>query len=926
VRVKIQDQPFRVLILLLERPGEILTREELRQKLWPEGTFVDFDGSLNVIFKKLRAALDDDSDNPRFIETVPRRGYRFIAPVSESGTSGEPTPAVAPIPPGTQNDAGIIAEGHSTRKRAFHLIYMSSAVMLLLAIGLGWLGWHRGRGKTPALSSQITAPIPVRESIAVLGFRSVTGRGDDAWLAPAFSEMLSTELAGSEKLRLVSGEEVANLRLSSPWSQTDTLDQQSTARIGTALNSDFLVLGSYTTVGRPDRRQLRVDVRLQQARTGEILAEIADIGDTQDLFHIISRVGGKLRDRLGIPRLDEPEEASVLAALPSDREAARFYALGLAKLRQFDFLAAKDMLEQSSKADPKFSLGHAMLAQAWSRLGYEQKRKQEAKKALDLSAALPRAYRMLVEGNYYESLADHENAASVYHALFVLFPDSVEYGLQLASAQAAAGHGSQALETLAQLRRLPPPSSGDPLIDLAEARITSNVPSQLTLIRNATAKAESQGRKLVYAQARREECLALMYSDHPEPATAACADAYEIFLAAGNRLGAADAMRLLGDRHGEQGHLEQAIATYQRALAILQELGEHEKTGAVLNNMGINFQKEGQLDRAEQMYQQAKHHFEQAGDKNNVGVALENIADVLYLRGNLSSAGKVYAQTLEIESSLDPSDPGYPLYRLADLALAQGQVQEAHRRADQAISAYRLQQGSYQYLTSVMVVLGDVLVAEGDLPGARRQYQEALEMRQKLGEMDLIAESQVSLAKLSLDEGHPEQGEPLVRSAIAEFEKEKSTPDEVGAYVVLSRVLLMQGKLDDARNAVQRASELGRTSSDPALKLPAAIQDARVEMATAAHASQKSSALAGPRLKLRTAAASAKKLGYYQLECEARLALSELELKLNPVSARTQLLTLAAETRSRGFELLARRAEQAASSAGSMVAERKPSQ
>src|SRR5512141_1239540 len=82
LRVKIQDQPFRVLVLLLERPGEIVTREELRQKLWPEGTHVDFDGSLNVILKKLRAAIDDDSDNPRFIETVPRRGYKFIAPVA----------------------------------------------------------------------------------------------------------------------------------------------------------------------------------------------------------------------------------------------------------------------------------------------------------------------------------------------------------------------------------------------------------------------------------------------------------------------------------------------------------------------------------------------------------------------------------------------------------------------------------------------------------------------------------------------------------------------------------------------------------------------------------------------------------------------------------------------------------------------------
>src|SRR5437764_2753109 len=82
LRVKVQDQPFRMLLVLLERPGEIVSREELRQRLWSEGTYVDFDGSLNVILKKLRAAIDDDSENPRFIETVPRRGYKVIAPVS----------------------------------------------------------------------------------------------------------------------------------------------------------------------------------------------------------------------------------------------------------------------------------------------------------------------------------------------------------------------------------------------------------------------------------------------------------------------------------------------------------------------------------------------------------------------------------------------------------------------------------------------------------------------------------------------------------------------------------------------------------------------------------------------------------------------------------------------------------------------------
>src|ERR1700726_3135548 len=80
-RLKLQDQPFRILTILLQRPGEIITREELRQALWQEGTHVNFDGSLNAALKKLRFCLQDDAENPRFIETVPRQGYRFLAPV-----------------------------------------------------------------------------------------------------------------------------------------------------------------------------------------------------------------------------------------------------------------------------------------------------------------------------------------------------------------------------------------------------------------------------------------------------------------------------------------------------------------------------------------------------------------------------------------------------------------------------------------------------------------------------------------------------------------------------------------------------------------------------------------------------------------------------------------------------------------------------
>src|ERR1700690_1209046 len=741
LRVRLQDQPFRVLILLLERPGGVITREELPQQLWPEGTHVDFDGSLNVILKKLRAALDDDSDNPRFIETVPRRGYRFIAPVTvDSSTVTSPTSANGVVLGGVaelSKDRGTTASDMLRGPRPLHLIviYVVSAVALLAVFGLGWYV-RRDSVRMRTLSVQRTAAnVPVRKSVAVLGFHNLSGNVDDGWLATAFSEMLSTELAAGEKLRLVSGEEVANLRLSSPWSQTDTLGQETTARIGAALNSDVLVLGSYTSIGKPERRQLRVDVRLQDAKTGEILSEVAEIGSSQDFFHLISRIGAKFRDRLGVPSVAEIDEPSVLASLPSNPEALRFYTLGLAKLRDYDALAAKDLLEQAIKADPKAPLAHATLARSWEQLGYEQRRKQEAKQALDLSAHLPRVNRMLVEGDYYESLAQHEKAASTYQALFVLFPDSVEYGLQLATAQIAASHGSLALETLAQLRKLSLPASADPRIELTQARIGTNKPAALALIRAALGKATSQGRKLVYAQARRQECLALIYSDHPEQGVPACEDAYKIFLAAGNRLGAADSVGLIGDSQGSGGHFEQAIATYQRALNILQELGEHKKIGAVLNNMAINFTSEGNLDRAEQFYRQAKRHFQEGAAKDDVAIALDNIADILYLRGNLRAAANLYEQTLDLKASLDPSDPGYTMYRLADLELAQGQIAVAHRRAEQAIDALRPAEGGYQYLTGAMLVLGEALESEGDLKGARQQYEQTLEIRQKTGEL-----------------------------------------------------------------------------------------------------------------------------------------------------------------------------------------------
>ncbi|MBV9180794.1 MAG: tetratricopeptide repeat protein [Acidobacteria bacterium] len=755
----------------------------------------------------------------------------------------------------------------------------------------------------------------------MLGFSNVSGREEDAWLSTAFSEMLSTELAGGGKLRLVAGEEVSNLRLSSPWPQTGSLDPATTRRIGRALNSDFLVLGSYTVVGRPDHAQLRLDIRLEDSTTGEILMEGAQIGNRENLLPLVSGIGAKLRNQLGIPQLEEPDQANVLASMPSDREAARLYALGVVKLREFDALAAKDLLQQACRADRKFALCHAMLARAWSQLGYEQRRKEEAKRALDLSLNLSRLDRMQVEGDYYESLPDHDKAASAYRAMFELFPDNIEYGLQLAAAESAAGHNRLASETLAQLRLLPRPASDDPRIDLLDARVAATKdPNRLILIRSAQQKASAQGKKLVYAQARKEECLNLNYSDHPADAPAACQDAYNLYSAAGNRLGAADAIRLLGDYEGARGHLDEAIRNYQRALQILAELGEHYKTGAVLNNMAINFANQGKVAHAEELYRKAKLHFEQVGDQPDTATALGNIADIVFLRGDLSSARKLYQQALDIEASLEHPNLAYFWYRLADLNLVEGRVPEAHQLAQQGVDALRGNQGAYGYLSEALNELGAVLMAEAKLSEAHQQFRSAQELDEKLAAQGLAEESRAELAELALEEGHPKEAESLIRPAIAEFEKQKSDPASASAYTVLSRALLALGRREDARLAVEHAILLGRTSSDPALLFPAAIQQARVEMGAGGTGMN----LAAARVRLLSTMANAKKLGYYQIQCEARLTLGEMEMKVNPAEGRAHLTALAADARQHGFELLARKAELARSRSANLVATSTP--
>jgi DNA-binding winged helix-turn-helix (wHTH) protein/tetratricopeptide (TPR) repeat protein len=919
VRVKIQDQPFRVLILLLERPGEIVTREELRQSLWPVGTFVDFDGSLNVILKKLRAAVDDDPENPRFIETVPRRGYRFVAPVSVEGAKTKPA-----LP----DNAG--QQTHKTENRAIgpiaqrrrwpaYLLYTSAALALAIGIVATWAALHRQGplAKTPNRADSASLPTVMRKSVAVLGFRNISGNVDDAWLATALSEMLSTELASGEKLRLISGEDVVNLRRSAPWSQTDTLDQQTTARIGIALNSDLLVLGSYATIGKRDRGQMRLDVGLQDAQTGEILTEIAEIGGRQDLFRIVSRAGAKLRDRLGVPRLEETDEAMVLASLPANAEAARFYSLGLAKLRAYDYVAARGLFDEATKADPKFPLAYSMLSRADIFLGHDDLAKGEAKKGLDLAGGLPRVQKMEVEASYYHAIADRAKAAEIYRVLFNLFPDSLPYGLQLAKLQLESYQPDAALETIRQLRRLPAPASDDPGLDLREAGIVIRNDSQAAnrLFHSAAEKALAQGKRLIYAKAQQSLCwINLQHLQSPPE----CQEAYETFLAAGNRDEAGSCLQLMAEAQRLTGHGQEAIPLYEQALRTFKEAGDREALGVAQNNLALILENRGEWNRAEQAFRDARQNFQAVNDRANTGAAVSNIADILVLRAHLREAADLYRQAWELAEASRRSRPESAHIQHSSLLLMVGKVKEARQEIEAQINSLRAYGGDPWQLANAFTVLGDVEKAQGETDGARKNYQEAV---QTLKNVNFPAASaQVSLAELSIAENHPDTAEPLIRQAIAGFEKEQSAGDEIGGYTSLSRALLAEGKLAEARDAIDHAFKLSELREFPALDLPLQLLHARVTAAAARPGSLGRNDLNLATQEMRTVLLRSQQLGLYTINCEARLVLGKLQLEGNPALARSQLTALASEARSHGLELFARQAEAAAATPSSAVA------
>ncbi len=389
LRIRVQQQPLKLLEILLEHPGQVITREELRSRVWPDESFGDFDQALNIAIGKVRSALGDSAENPRFIETLPKRGYRFIADVTIVDADArlkrqEPAAGDQPATdPGDKiPDAGL-AVGPNRRVWATRWVI---GVLALVIASLSILSVWRFRSRAPASTG-------IR-SIAVLPLENLSGDASQNYFADGMTDELITDLAQISALRVISRTSVMVYKGA----------RKPLPQIARELNVDAVVEGTVLRSGD----QVRITAQLIEASTDKHIWSQSYEGELRDTLALQNRVAGAIADQIRI-NLTPREQAALKNVKVVNPDAYESYLKGryFWNKRTADGLkVALAYFKQAIDEDPKYAQAYSGLADTYALLGDWQyavmtpkeafpKAKAAAIKALELDSTLGEAHNSL---------------------------------------------------------------------------------------------------------------------------------------------------------------------------------------------------------------------------------------------------------------------------------------------------------------------------------------------------------------------------------------------------------------------------------------------------------------------------------------------------------------------------------------------------
>jgi eukaryotic-like serine/threonine-protein kinase len=797
------------------------------------------------------------------------------------------------------------------RKFAYRHTESLLTAILMVAVAGSLVLWtiHKSRIEKNAEIAASARHVHIRPSAAILGFKNLSARADTAWISTALSEMLTAELAAGEQLRTVPDETVEQTRIDLGLSDAESLPRDSLPQLRRNLGSDFIILGSYLDLGKEKGSELRVNLRVEDLVNGETVAAASESGTEKAINDLGLQLGARLRQQLSLAKLSQLEFEGVRAELPSKPEAMRAYYQGLGKIRAFDPLSARELLSQCIAADPQFPLAHSELARTWSLLGYDANAQQEGKKALDRAGNLSREKHLLVEARFQETSRNWGKAIEAYQTLFNFFPDNLEYGLQLAGAETAAGRGKEALKSLAALDTLGSQTKDNPRISLARSEAAASIgDNQLRrdAAELAAQQAEAEGAKLLVARARDVECRALADLGENDKVTRACEEARQIYEAAGDRIGLAQTLHDMAEVPINQGDFVTAERFYTQALAIARAVGNQKGQAKELLNLGVISVKKGDFTTARRFYGRSFRHYQTAGDKYGLAGVMGNTGIMLRAQGRLQDAMKDFQMTFDLSNEVGHrGSAAQALAAIGDVLMEEGDLGGADKMYTQALAIER-EIGRKTIYASTLTQLGRVRRQQAKTDEAQQAYRESLSLEDSLGNRSDAAETRLALAELDCDSGDPVKAEQLSRAAVEAFRSDAYTNEEIFAQSVLSRALLQQGKTAEASATIAEALKLSQRSQDVMVRIPVTINHAYVMAAEKDFESARITAQGALNL--------ARKLGLTRMQLEASLALGEIEIKgPNPNAGRRELAQTEKNARSQGFELVAYKVGQALS-------------
>jgi TolB-like protein/DNA-binding winged helix-turn-helix (wHTH) protein/Tfp pilus assembly protein PilF len=460
-RIKLQEQPFQILVLLLDYRGGVVSREDLKHRLWPEHTFVDFDHSLNTAIMRLREAIGDSPENPRFIETIPKRGYRFIAPIEEvtaplqeksaqaHGDAFSPHssgPIAVPREPAVVSWAKESATGPNSFNRFINRIgVVAAGAVLLLAVTAYSI--HKVSASR-ANSQRIT-------SLVVLPLENVSGDKDQDYFADGMTDELIAHLAKIRSLRVISR--------ATAMAYKDS--RKPLSEIARDLNVDGVVEGTVLRAGN----RVRITAELVQVSTDRHLWAETYESQVGDILTLQGQVTSAIVNEVSVQL--SPEDQKRLASSPSpvNAEAYEDYLKGRYywnKRSDEGINKAIEYFEDATKKDPNYALGYAGLADCYSVMGSTivgtmpaaeaaPKAKAAAQKALEIDNSLGEAETSLASVRFNYDW-DWPAAASGFQRAIELNPSYATAYQRYSLYLMAMGRPRESLEQINLARQLDP--------------------------------------------------------------------------------------------------------------------------------------------------------------------------------------------------------------------------------------------------------------------------------------------------------------------------------------------------------------------------------------------------------------------------------------------------------------------------------------